>query len=56
MRTVRVLKAQGAEYEVRYTYNREDGTVWYVLKDKAGFPATDLLGDFGDEWPAALVK
>ncbi len=40
------LMLDGVNYEVRYTYEREDGSSWYVLLE-----ATNLMGKFGDEWP-----
>ena len=41
----RTIRIDGVDYDVRYTYKREDGTVWHVLN------ATNLMGKFGDEWP-----
>jgi hypothetical protein len=50
------ITIQGQTLKVRYTYQREDGTVWHVLNtldcpDQTG-PG---YGDFGDEWPDAQV-
>lgn len=42
MKTIRI---DGVTYKIRYTYQREDGTWWYVLLD-----ATRFYGEFGDEW------
>ena len=42
----RTIKIDGIEYTVRYTYKREDGTLWNVLDTEGGF-----YGEFGDEWP-----
>lgn len=41
------IKINGTVYQVRYTYTREDGSVWLVLRCDGG-----LQGEFGDEWPA----
>ena len=42
MKTIRI---DGVTYKIRYTYKREDGSLWYVLLD-----ATCFYGKFGDEW------
>jgi len=42
----RKIRIDGVDYRVRYTYQREDGTIWNVLLNAVGF-----YGEFGDEWP-----
>ena len=42
----RQIRIDGVNYQIRYTYEREDGTLWNVLLDAKG-----LYGEFGDEWP-----
>ena len=46
----RTIRIDGTTYEVRYTYQKEDGTVWNVLLGAEGF-----YGEFGDEWPESQV-
>ncbi|MFA6198810.1 MAG: hypothetical protein WC679_00135 [Bacteroidales bacterium] len=38
------IKIDGVVYKIRYSYRRDDGTLWYVLDVSGGFS-----GDFGDE-------
>ena len=42
----RTIRIDGVDYTVRYTYKKDDGTLWNVLLDAQGF-----YGEFGDEWP-----
>lgn len=44
------IKIDGSFYTVRYTYTKENGSVWYVLLVDGGF-----FGEFGDEVPASMV-
>lgn len=45
MKTIRI---EGIIYKIRYTYKRDDGTLWYVLSDTEAF-----FGKFGDEFPVS---
>jgi len=47
------ITIQGQTLKVRYTYQREDGTIWHVL-DTIDCPNQKGPGhgEFGDEWPA----
>lgn len=44
------IEINGRQWEIRYSYQREDGTLWHVV-DTHGKDGP-FLGDFGDEWPA----
>jgi hypothetical protein len=44
----KTIRIEGITYNVRYTYKRDDGTLWYVLADAEG-----LYGEYGDEWPVS---
>jgi hypothetical protein len=50
----KTLTVAGVEYRVRYTYKRDDGSLWFVL-DTNGETVPTLKGEFGDEWPAEKV-
>lgn len=43
-----MIRIDGIKYKIRYTYKREDGTLWHVL-----LGATGLYGKHGDEWPVS---
>lgn len=45
---LKMIKIDGVNYKIRYTYKREDGTEWFVLMG-----ANNLYGEFGDEWPVS---
>lgn len=43
----KTIRIDGITYKIRYTYKRDDDTLWHVLSDASG-----LQGKYGDEWPA----
>jgi len=45
---VKTIRIEGVTYRIRYTYKKDDGTLWYVLLDAESF-----YGKFGDEWPVS---
>ena len=48
--TMKEIKMNGRQWKIRYSYQREDGTLWHVI-DTQGENGP-FLGEFGDEWPA----
>ena len=48
------ITINGITCKVRYTYTKDDGTVWHVLNigDMDHGPGR---GDYGDEWPDCHV-
>ena len=44
----KTITIEGNTYKIRYTYKRDDGTLWHVLLVDGGF-----YGEFGDEWPVS---
>lgn len=47
----KTIRIDGITYKIRYTYKRDDDTLWHVLSDASG-----LQGKYGDEWPATGNK
>lgn len=46
----KTVTTNGTTFRIRYSYKREDGTLWHVL-DTNGEPIAFLFGEFGDEFP-----
>ena len=45
----KTIEVGGNRYRVRYLYQRDDGTEWYVLNVPPD--GTTPYGECGDEWP-----
>lgn len=48
MEVVKMIRIDGITYKIRYTYKRDNGTLWHVLLGAEGF-----YGEYGDEWPVS---